>query len=370
MIYFDNAATTRPFEEVTGVVADASQSLWFNASATYAGGLEALHAIDRARRTVADALGVTAAELYFTSGGTESDNIAVFGGVKAKKGRVIASGTEHPAVHQCMLELAARGLDVQFVRTLPDGHLDEEQFASLLTPDTRFVSIMHVNNETGVVNDIARLAALTRKCAPDALFHSDGVQAFLKSETDLSNVDLYSVSAHKIHAGKGIGALYVRKGVHLHSPSMGGGQERGLRSGTENVPAILGFAEGVRLYRERRADLLRTASEIRGILLDAFERAGLDFRVNGTGKVQPNLLSVSFAGVKAEVLYQMLSDRGIFVSRGSACSTRVRLTRMAQALQLPKTYADGTMRFSFGYGNTTAEAEEVAAAVVGLVQKW
>lgn len=370
MIYFDNSATTRPFDEVVAAVSDASQTLWFNASATYRAGIDSFHALERARKIVADALGVLSAEVYFTSGGTEADNIALLGAVRKKRGRIVAGGTEHPAVHNCLTELAARGMDVQFVRTLPSGQLDEAHFAELVTPDTCLVTVMHVNNETGVVNDIAALSRTAKRLAPECVFHSDGVQAFGKTPADLSAVDLYALSGHKIHGGKGVGALYCKKSLHLTSPVYGGGQERGVRSGTENVPGILGLGVAVELYADRREEILAVAAAIRARLIERFLGAGLDVRVNGEGRVQPNVLSVSFRGVKAEVLYQLLSDRGIYVSRGSACSTRVKTTRIAQALRLPKEYAEGTMRFSTGFGNTLAEADEVADAVVELVRAY
>ena len=332
--------------------------------------MDAFRALENARASLAARLGCLPEEVYFTSGGTESDNIAIFGGFKNKRGRIISSEIEHPAVHNCMLEWKQRGADVQFVRTLADGHLDREHFRSLLEGEIALVSLMQVNNETGVVNEIAELAALAKAHDPACVVHCDGVQGFLKSPIDLENVDLYSASAHKVNGPKGVGLLKVRKGLFLKSPVFGGGQEKGVRSGTENVPGACGFALAAELYEARREEIFRTASGIRAVLLDRFRRAGLDFLVNGGGAVQENLLSVSFGGMKAEILYQLLSDRGIYVSRGSACSTRVKTTRIARALNLPKRYAEGTMRFSSGYGSRIEDAEEVAAAVVEIVGRY
>ncbi len=370
MIFLDNASTTRPFDEVTALVAKISQELFFNASATYRAGIESYSALNAARETLAALLGCLPEEVYFTSGGTESDNISLFSGYKNRRGCIISSEIEHPAVHNCVLEWKNRGADVRFVRTLPDGHLDEAHFKSLLEGEVSLVSLMQVNNETGVVNDVSKFARLAKAHDPDCVVHCDGVQGFLKSPLDLEDIDLYSMSAHKINGPKGVGALYLKKNLHIKSPVFGGGQERGLRSGTENVPGACGFAKAAELFAARKTEIFSAAERIRETLLSAFEREGLDFRVNGGGRVQENILSVSFGGMKAEILYQLLSDREIFVSRGSACSTKVKTTRIARALNLPKRYAEGTMRFSSGYGNTVEEAETAARAVCEFVKKY
>lgn len=244
MIYLDNAATTKMYDEALRVLTEANEKRWFNASALYKEASEESKTIRRARETLLGALKAGDGELYFLSGGTEADNTALFCTRKAKGSRVIVSEGEHDAVINPAKVLKEQGYDVVFAPIKSDGGVDEEKFAALLTPDVSLVSVMHVSNETGAVNDIAKLSAMTRRAAPKAVFHSDGVQAFGKIKVNLRSLgaDLYTVSGHKIHGPKGIGALYVAKGAPVKPLVFGGGQEKGFRSGTENGPAIEAFA--------------------------------------------------------------------------------------------------------------------------------
>ena len=231
MIYLDNAATTRVYERANRILFESGDKFYFNASALYAEAAEADRRITAARRKLSDILRAGGGEIYFTSGGTESDNTALFGAKKAKGSRIIVSEGEHDAVINPAKQLAQQGYDVVFAPIKPDGGVDEEAFSKLLTPNTSLVSVMHVSNETGAVNDIARLVRMTKSVSPKALFHSDGVQAFGKIKVDLRalGADMYSLSGHKIHAPKGIGALYVASGASVKPLLFGGGQELGFR---------------------------------------------------------------------------------------------------------------------------------------------
>ena len=244
MIYLDNAATTKMTEGSLRVLKEANEERWFNASALYKEASEESRRIREAREALSAALRAGGGELYFLSGGTEADNTALLCTRKPKGSRVIVGEGEHDAVINPAKLLKEQGFDVVFAPIKPDGGVDEEKFAELLTPDVSLVSVMHVSNETGAVNDIAKLVRMTKKASPKAVFHSDGVQAFGKVKVDLRalGVDLYTVSGHKIGAPKGIGALYVAKGAPVRPLVYGGGQEKGFRSGTENGPAIEAFA--------------------------------------------------------------------------------------------------------------------------------
>lgn len=367
MIYLDNSATTQVAPEVLCAVQEQLQTTFANPSSRHHAGLESEKAVARWRETVAAAMGVTAAEVYFTSGGTESDNIAVFGGANLKKGkRVVTTAIEHPAVARCMDQLEAQGYDV--VRLMPraDGSIPLDAFREAITADTCLVSVMLVNNETGAILPVDKLKPLMQKRAPRALLHTDAVQAFghVPLVPARWGVDLASVSGHKVHAIKGIGALYVRKGAALHSPVFGGGQERGVRSGTENLTGICALAAACTLFQS--ADHVRTAA-LKAQLLDAV-LALPDTCHNGGGAESPYILNVSFGGIRSEVMLNALSARGIYVSSGSACSAvRPQPSPVLTAMGAPMT--DNAIRFSFSRYTTAAEIATVTQALSELVKE-
>ena len=370
MIYLDNSATTRPYDEVIERVAECSKQAYFNPSAGYREGIACHRQLEEERSRLAALLGCRPGELFFTASGTEADNIAVFGGAKHKNGRYITTEGEHPAVFQCFCELKNRGYDVQFVRLKADSSVDLDHLESLLTPDTCLVSVMHVQNETGAVNPLAEISALCRKISPSCLVHSDGVQAFCKVPVRLSElgVDLYTVSSHKVHGPKGVGGLFVREGVHLSPVVFGGGQEKGIRSGTENLPGIAGFA-----LAAARSQAHMKEGRLKGIKEEMKEilcRKGGDVRFAAEeGKTSDGILSLSFGGLKAEVLQQMLSQRGVAVGKGSACSTHRKNSRVLGAMKLPERYAEGTLRISLGYLNTPEECRAAAEILADCAEE-
>ena len=364
MIYLDNAATTRMYDGAIRVMAQACEERWFNASALYKEASDESRRIKEAREKVSAALKAGDGDVYFLSGGTEADNTALMCTRKAKGSRIIVGEGEHDAVINPAKQLKEQGFDVVFAPIKPDGGVDEEKFAGLLSRDVSLVSVMHVSNETGAVNDIKKLAALTKRVAPKAVFHSDGVQAFGKIKVNLRDlgVDLYSVSSHKIHGPKGIGALYVAKGAPVKPLVYGGGQEKGFRSGTENGPAVEAFAFAAeQTMRDFEANYSKKRNFIEQ-LKSELQSACPEVRIiTDTERSAPHILTVAFGGLRGEVLLHALEKRGILVGVGSACSSH-RESRFKTLLGLDEHYRDGIVRFSVSEFNDISQAAEVAEA--------
>ncbi len=363
MIYYDNAATTACYEETLEMMMEYNKANYFNPSALYSQSTQITNDIKLARKEIKDALHAPEnSELYFLSGGTEADNTALFCTRKKKGSRIIVSEGEHDAVINSANQLKNQGYDVQFAPITEKGIVDVEKFKALLDENTSFVSIMHVSNETGAINDIKQLVTLTRKFSPNAVFHSDGVQAFCKINVNLRNldVDLYSISGHKIHAPKGIGALYVKKGVSIKPLLYGGGQEKGFRSGTESAPLIVAFQDAV---KRNMNNFEQNYSKIKAIseYLMNYIKVNIPNTViiSSVENSAPNILTVAFENVRGEVLLHTLEKHGILVGIGSACSSHHE-SRFKELLGLDKTHRDGIIRFSFSEFNTLEEAKFVA----------
>ena len=360
MIYFDNAATTRVTPEAAQTVFKYLTEKYYNPSAMYHEALDVKNDLENARSVILNRIGGEG-KLYFTSGGTESDNLAFFGTKKKRNSRVIISAVEHAAVYQSAMSLKQAGFDVCVAPVDGSGKIDVEAFSELLNADTSFVSVIHVSNETGAVNDIGELARLTKRVAPRALFHSDGVQAGGKIKIDLKSipVDLYSLSAHKIGAPKGTGALYAAKGVHLNPIIVGGGQEDGVRSSTENTAGIMAFATAFAAaapHIDESAEKLRALSAYLRKRLGAFD----DVMVISPEDGSPYILSFASASVRGEVIEHALEREGVLVGTGSACSSNKSTRRIPEALNLQGKYASGMVRLSFSRFSSMAEAEEFA----------
>ncbi len=371
MIYLDNAATTATYREAGEIMFRAGESEYFNASALYGEAVTVAKQIKEARETLANCLRAGDGELYFVSGGTEADNTALFCTRKQKGSRVIVSAGEHDAIVNPANVLKEQGFDVVFAPIKSNGAVDEDKFAELLTPDVSVVSVMHVSNQTGAVNDIAKLVKMTKRVAPKAVFHSDGVQAFCNVPVNLRalGVDLYSVSGHKIHAPKGIGALYVRKGVAIKPFVFGGGQEKGFRSGTENSPAIRAFsAAAEQNIRNFDANYSKKRSYIEQ-LHDGLKEVVPDMQViTDLSSSAPHILTVAFAGVRGEVLLHTLEKEGILVGIGSACSSH-RESKFKTLLGLDDAHRDGIVRFSVSEFNEIEEVPVVVDAVRRAVEQ-
>lgn len=371
LIYLDNAATTRIYPEVADLIAEESKNDFFNPSALYKPSVALSVKIKNAREGIKSALHAGDGELYFTSGGSEGDNTALFCTRKPKGSRIIVGLGEHDAIINGAAQLAQQGYDVVYAPINADGRVNVEEFKNLLTPNVALVSIMHVSNETGAINDIARLCKLTKKVAPNAVFHSDGVQAFGKIKVNLRalGVDLYTISAHKIHGPKGIGALYVKKGTPIKPLIYGGGQEKGFRSGTENAPCILGFAKAVEICMENfDTDFAKKAAfkaQLKEKLLSEIDDVQI---ISGDENFAPNILTVAFKDVRGEVLLHDIEDDGILVGIGSACSSHHE-SRFKSLLALDENHKDGIIRFSISYENDENDIDFIVEKIKSSLEK-
>ena len=366
MIYLDNSATTKPCKEAVEAVTNALTENWGNPSALYDFGIETARLLRGARAKVAAALGAETDRVFFTSGGTEADNWALLGTVKrfGKRGKhIITTAIEHHAILNCAKELEAQGFEVTYLQPDNLGRISLDSLKNALRKDTILVSIMTVNNETGAVMPIAQMAKLTHKLCPEAVFHTDAVQGFLKIPFSAKNLgaDLISVSSHKIHGPKGIGALYISPRLKSFPPLLtGGGQESGYRSGTEGTPAIFGFAAacaaGTQTFRQDIAhekELLNTLVE----KVSAMEGV----QINGAHEA-PHILSLSIPGVPTQNSINILQEDGICVSAGSACAKGHR-SHVLTAMHLKPEIIDSSFRVSLCKDTTQ---EDICALIDGI----
>ncbi len=368
MIYLDNSATTRPFDEVIKKTADIEETCFGNPSSLHHLGVLAERELSAARDEALSAIGAKDGNFIFTAGGTEANNMAILGTMLSRLRRspqIITSKIEHPSVAEPIRYLQDLGADCRFVGVDTKGQVDEEEFVSLLTADTALVSIMTVNNEIGAVQDIGRLVQLTKKVSPRALFHTDAVQALGKVPLKVreTGVDMLSVSGHKINGPKGVGGLYIRRDVHVKPILHGGGQEGGLRSGTQNVPAIAGFGTALKLTTSRMPESLPRMAELRKKLI-----AGLsalpDCRIIEPGQAAPHVVCALFSGLKSETLLHALEANGLYVSSGSACSSnKPQLSPTLLAIGCERKEIDGALRFSLGVNTTETEIDEAITIV-------
>ena len=363
MIYLDNAATTRPCAATVEAVTNALTRDWGNPSAQYRLGIEAARLLRRCRVEVAEALGAETDRIYFTSGGTEGDNWAIFSAAErlGKRGKhIVTTAVEHHAVLHPMEKLETRGFEVTYLKPDALGRVSVEQLQAALRPDTILVSIMMVNNESGAVMPIERMAKLTHRVCPEALFHTDAVQGFFKVPFAARTLgaDMISISGHKIHAGKGVGALYLSK--KLPPLLLGGGQEGGLRSGTENLPMIAGLAAACTAQKPTfRADIAAQ---------DALKKrlqAGLAETPNVTllgAQDAPHIVNLAVAGLRSQGLLNALQERGFCVSAGSACSKGHR-SHVLEAMAVAPALIDGSIRVSLSNETTESEIDAFLTAL-------
>lgn len=367
-IYFDNSGTTQVIEPVADFAYQLMREEFGNPSAAYARGLKAEKLLAEARRRVAETLDVNPAEIFFTSGGTESDNLALRGVMQANRRRgkhLIVSAVEHPAVLNTAKALQDEGYEVDFLPVDANCQVDARNLQKLLRPDTVLVSVMLVNNEVGAVQPIAELAHVLKDAKSPALLHVDAVQGYGKMVVSAPKLgaDLLSVSGHKFHAPKGTGFLYIRNGVHITPQLTGGGQEAGMRCGTENLPGICALGLAAKMAYDELDKRLDRVAEVRETLLNGLG----DFpgwHLNSPEGALPNVVNISFESVKSEVLLHMLEDEGLLVSAGSACAAkRDKLSHVLQAMGYDRRRIEGAIRFSFSYLNTVEEAERAAVIV-------
>ena len=366
MIYLDNSATTKPCTEAVEAMMLAMTENWANPSALYGFGIETGRQLRSARHAVAAAMGAEPDRVFFTSGGTEADNWAIFSTAKryGKRGKhIITTAMEHHAVLYCMKELETQGFEVTYLQPDATGTVTLDVLKAALRKDTILVSIMMVNNEVGSVMPIAQMAKLTHKLCPDAVFHTDAVQGFLKVPFAAKTLgaDLISVSSHKIHGPKGVGALYISPRLKSFPAFLiGGGQEGNYRSGTEGTPAIFGFAAAcsamAATYKE---DITAEKALIDGLAEKLSALEGV--RINGCHEA-PHVLSIAIPGVPTQNSINILQDHGICVSAGSACAKGHR-SHVLEAMKISPEAIDGTFRVSICRDTTTGELEKLYTVI-------
>lgn len=364
MHYLDNSATAPVLRQAAEMACRVMLEGFGNPSSQHRLGFDAAQLLKESRQTVADALHTQPGEVVFTSGGTESINTALFGAARRRrKGHILTTEIEHAATLQCVKRLAQEGFEVTFLKPDASGHISAENFAAALRGDTVLASMMLVNNETGVRLPVEACGRALRHRCPEALFHVDAVQGLFRLPLAPAKwqCDLMSVSGHKIGAPKGIGALYIRKGLHLPPLLYGGGQEGGLRSGTEALPNIAAFAEACRIRQQSFADDAAHVQTLQTLLMDGLRERLPWALVNGEGDV-PHVVSLSLPGCKSEVVLRILEGDEVYVSAGSACS-KGKESHVLRAMGLDKARIDSAVRVSFAPHNTP---EDVEALLAGL----
>lgn len=383
-VYLDNSATTKVFPQVAELMTKVMCEDYGNPSSMHRKGVEGERYIRYARETLAKLLKVSEKEILFTSGGTESDNTAIIGCAMAnnRRGRhLVTTKIEHPAVLQTMHYLETQGFRVTYLPVDKSGRVRLEDLQNAITPETILVSMMLVNNEIGSIQPIEEAGALIKRMNPNILFHVDAVQGFgkIKIYPKRMNIDLMSVSSHKIHGPKGVGFLYVGERVKIMPITYGGGQQKNLRSGTENVPGIAGmtmaaemayenFEEDVNRLYELKEYFIQGITKLEGIQINGLTEDG------NLRRTAPHVVSVSVAGVRSEVLLHALEDKGIYISAGSACaSNKPQTSETLKAIGLQREYWDSTIRFSFSVFTTREEMDytlQVMYDMIPMLRKY
>jgi cysteine desulfurase len=372
-VYLDNSATTPVREEVAEAIMDVLTNRYGNPSSLHRMGIVAEKLVKESRQILAQALGVKDDEIFFTSGGTESNNLAIKGAARAncRWGRhLLTTAVEHPSVLNACAQLEEEGFRVTYLQVNAEGVIAPEELEAALTPETILVSTMFVNNEVGSIQPLTEIGAILKK-RENIVWHVDAVQGFAKLpiRPKQLGIKLLSISGHKFHGPKGVGALYVAKNTRLAPLFGGGGQELGLRSGTENVPGIVGLGKAAALALDKRDKAAARMGALKELLREEILTRIPGTRLNGpqTGGA-PHILNISFAGVKGEILVHALEEAGIYVSTGSACSSRqAKTNHVLEALGLDPEYREGALRFSLSPLNTQEEMEYTVAKLAEIV---
>ena len=378
--YFDNSATTRCYPEVAEIVVKTMTEDFGNPSAMHLKGVEAEKYVREAAQTLAKILKVNEKEIIFTSGGTESNNLALFGGADANKrsgNHIITTSVEHAAVGQPAERLEQMGYEVTIVPVDHRGVVQLEALEKALRPDTILVSTMYVNNEVGAVMPVEEIAKLVHEKSPKALYHVDAIQAFGKYRIypKKAGIDMLSVSSHKIHGPKGVGFLYINEKARVQPQILGGGQQAGMRSGTDNVPGIAGLGVAAKMVYTDFDEKIEHMYQLKEHLAEGFLKLP-DVRLNGMEirEGAPQILSASFLGVRSEVLLHTLEEKGIYVSAGSACSSHKRKAAgTLSAMGMEAAQRESTLRFSFSEENTFEEVDyalEVIGQVLPMLRRY
>ena len=373
-IFLDNASTTKIDAQVNTLIAKTNSEDFYNPSAMYHESVLIKEKIEQAQKTIAKYLNVNPSNIIFTSGATEANNLAILGSYTSKKNaEYIFSSGEHPSVYNVAKFLEQKGCVVKYVKLTPSGVVDIEDLKAKLSPNTHFVSIMYVSNETGAINDLASISQIIKTYNSKIIFHVDGVQAFGKLDCNLTrlNIDAFSISAHKFHGPKGVGVLYYKNLNTLKPQILGGGQQLNYRSGTENVSGILGMALACELAYENLQINHQKVQSFRDLFIKQVEADlnDVDYQINQNSLNSPYVLSISFKGLKSEVLMHMLEDEGVLVGTGSACSSKKQENRVLQSMGKNPDYIKGDIRISFSRMNTLEEVEKASKIFTKVVKK-
>ena len=366
MLYFDNAATTKPSKSALDMAGKFNNELFYNPSALYSGGIYCSKEVKIAKENILKNLHATNHNVIFTSCGSESDNLAIFGVVK--RGTFVTDKGEHSAVYKSFVELKNRGQNVFFIELNQNGTVNEESLINCVkTNKVDFVSIVHVNNETGGINDVNSIAKQIKAINSNIIFHVDGVQAYGKIPYRLSqDIDLYSISAHKINALKGVGALIKKKNIIVNPLIFGGGQENGLRSGTENVFGIKVFDYAGEEKYKNLSHNYNYVKQLKDIFVNKLNKSLFTFISNDN--CSPYILTISAKGLRGEVIMHALEKNGIIIGNGSACSSKNRFSRVIESCGYDKEVLDGVMRISFSAENTISECESAVEIINNTVE--
>ncbi|MDR1364558.1 MAG: cysteine desulfurase [Oscillospiraceae bacterium] len=355
--YLDNSATTRPLNEVITRVSETMGNFFGNSSSRHAIGLESAKILRNARENISNFLCIQEGDLYFTSGGTESNNIAIYSISNLKRGRIITTAIEHISVLKSIKKLKEKGFEIVILSPNENGMISCENLIDNLSLDTVLVSIMMVNNEIGAINPVKKFSKLIQKKSPNAIFHIDAVQAFGKIDINVSEigVDLLSFSAHKIHGPKGIGGLYASKKSKIKPIIFGGNQENGIRPGTEAIPLVAGFEEAV-----LRCNINQTYKEIEKINIYCCSELNKikEIIINSPSDALPFIINFSIFGIKSEIMLNFLSERGIFISSASACSGRYK-SHVLDAMKLNENQIESAIRVSFSKFNSKNDIDNL-----------
>lgn len=377
MIYFDNGATTRPYKDVVDLIAKISYEDFGNPSSLHALGIRAEKILENSRKKVAETIRAEPGEIVFTSGGTESINMALKGTASALKREgkhILSTPIEHSASLESLKALQGAGYDVEMLHVDTNGLLDLDDLKRKLRQDTILVNIMLVNNEIGTIEPVTEAGHIIKMFNPGIAFHVDAVQGYGKVNINTKNLkaDLMSFSGHKIHAPKGVGMLYVRKGARVHPILSGGSQENLMRPGTVNVPVIAGFAQAAARKVVDMDQDNHIAKRVRDRLISELQKKMPDkIRVNSPNDGLPGIVNISFSSIKSEVILHALEMDEIYVSSGSACSSRKQgVSHVIKELHIPEPWADGAIRFSFSGENTEEEAAVCAEKLLNIVNTF
>ncbi len=378
--YFDNSATTRVFDSVKDIVVKTMTEDYGNAAAKHTKGVEAERYIREARSIIAKSLKVEEKEIVFTSGGSESNNMALIGAAMANQRggkHIITTNVEHSSVYNTLGFLQDQGFDITYLPVDSNGHISISQLRESLRPETILVSVMYVNNEVGSVEPIEDIGKVIKEEQPQALFHVDAIQAYGKYQIypKRLGIDLLSVSGHKLHGPKGVGFLYINEKAKVKPLIYGGGQQRGMRSGTENVPGVAGLGAAVKEIYKNHQEKVDHLYELKDHLMTRIKEVeGCQVNSQPGRESAPQIISVSFEGVRSEVLLHALEDRGIYVSSGSACSSNhPGISGTLKGIGVPQELLDATLRFSFGMFNNKEEIDyaiEVLKELLPVLRRY